>query len=199
MQVPSKEQDQPTRENILSAAIECINRWGVDRFSMADLAKEANVVRSTIYMYFKTRDEVIRAALLQLAYGFGEKLFLHIAQFTQAEEKMVEAVYFCVKSLPDEPFLTMISSSVLSDMVREHTLTTAEGMDIGSGIIASIIPADDMTARELQEIAEHSIRFVLSLITMESPLIKTDEDLKGFIARRLLPAVGLATPKLYCF
>lgn len=192
-----KEQEQPTRDSIVNAAIECINRWGADRFSMADLAKEANVVRSTIYMYFKTRDEVIRAALLQQAYSFGEKLFSHIAQFERPEEKMIEAVYFCAKSLPDEPFLTMISSSVLSDTVREHTLTTAEGMDIGSGIIASIIPTENMSQRELHEIAEYSIRFVLSLITMESPLIKTDEDLKGFIARRLLPAVKLNTPEIY--
>lgn len=197
MQDLAKEQELSTRHSILHAAIECVNRWGVDRFSMADVAKEANVARSTVYMYFKTRDEVIRAALLQSAYSFGEKLFEHIQQYEIAAEKMIETVFYCAKALPNEPFLAMISSSVLSDMVREHTLTTEEGMDISTSIVASIIPADNLSQRELREIAEHAMRFVLSLITMESPLIKTDEDLKGFIARRLLPSVKLETPKQY--
>lgn len=193
-----QELEELSKEHIiLNAAATCINRWGIDRFSMADIAKEADVARSTVYMYFKNRDEVIRAALLQSAYTFGEKLLHQMEQFKTPEDRMIETVVFCVNNLPEEPFLAMVSSSVLSDMVREYTLTTEAGMDIGTAIMKEILQNPNMNKTELREIAEYAVRFVLSLITMESPLIKNDSDLKGYIARRLLPSVNLSVPAQY--
>jgi len=193
------QQEQSKEHIILNAAVACINRWGVDRFSMADIAKEADVARSTVYMYFKNRDEVIRAALLQSAYAFGEKLLNHMARFTKPEDRMVETVVFCVSTLPEEPFLAMVSSSVLSDMVREYTLTTEAGMDIGTAIMKEILQNPSINKAELREISEYAVRFVLSLITMESPLINNDADLRGYIARRLLPSVGLKVPASFAY
>lgn len=185
------------QELILNAAIECVTRWGLDRFSMADLAKAAKVARSTVYMYYKTRDEVIRAALLQSAYSFGEKLLQFQARFDTPQERLIETIVYAVNALPQEPFLAMISSSALSDMVREHTLTTPEGMNIGTALIAELLGRQQTSAEELHEMSEFIIRFVLSLITMDSPLINNDDDLRGYVARRLLPSLGLQVPEQY--
>ncbi len=189
--------EQSKKVKILNAAIECVNRWGLDRFSMADLAKEAEVARSTVYMYYKTRDEVIRDALLQSAVTFGERLITYQSQFETPQERLIETFVFGIDQLPKEPFLQMVSGSALFDMVSEHTLTTPEGLNIGAALIASILDKQESPQAELQEIAELVIRLGLSLITMESPSINNDDDLRGFVARRILPALGFEVPEQY--
>ncbi len=191
--------EQSKKTTILKAAIECVNRWGVDRFSMADLAKEAKVARSTVYMYYNTRDEVIRDALLQSAVIFGEKLIAYQSQFFTPQERLIETFVFGINQLPKEPFLQMVSGSELFDMVSEHTLTTPEGLNIGAALIASILDKQGSPQAELEEIAELVIRVGLSLITMDSPSIHSDDDLRGFVARRILPALGFPVPEQYCF
>ena len=84
-------------------------------------------------------------------------------------------------------------------MVREYTLTTEAGMDIGTAIMKEILQNPSINKAELREISEYAVRFVLSLITMESPLINNDADLRGYIARRLLPSVGLKVPASFAY
>ena len=189
-----------TQQLILDAAINCVRRWGIERVTLNDIAYEARVARSTVYSYYSNRDEVIRSALLRSAYGFGEKLFVHISQFPSAEERLLEAIIYSLRTLPDEPSLALISDTALSQMVREHSLTTPEGVDIGTVLFKSILQDDRYSQQELEELSEFSIRFMLSLLTMESPRQRSDEELRGFIARRLLPSVGLSVPSQYdCF
>ena len=189
-----------TQQQILDAAISCVQRWGMERVTLNDIAYEARVARSTVYSYYSNRDEVIRSALLSSAYGFGEKLASHIAQFATAQERILEAIIFALKTLPDEPSLALISDSALSQMVREHTLTTPAGMDIGTALFQLILQDDRYAPEELAEISEFGIRFMLSLLTLESPHRRSDDELRGFIARRLLPSIGLPIPSRYdCF
>ena len=63
------------QQQIVDAAIRCITRWGIERITMNDIAYEARLARSTVYSYYKSRDEVIKSALILSAYSFGEKLF----------------------------------------------------------------------------------------------------------------------------
>lgn len=50
-------------EKILDAAIGVFLRYGVQRSSMSDIAKEANVARQTLYNAFASKDEVLRATI----------------------------------------------------------------------------------------------------------------------------------------
>lgn len=189
-----------TQQQILDAAVSCVQRWGMERVTLNDIAYEARVARSTVYSYYSNRDEVIRAALLMSAYGFGEKLAAHIAGFDTPAERILEAIIYSLKTLPDEPSLALISDSALSQMVREHTLTTPAGMDIGTALFQLILQDERYSPTELAEISEVGIRFMLSLLTLESPHQRSDDELRGFIARRLLPSIGLRIPSRYdCF
>lgn len=54
---------------LLEAAGRCIARQGNVRVSMADVAEEASVTRSTLYRYFPTRTDLVTALLLSRAEG----------------------------------------------------------------------------------------------------------------------------------
>lgn len=55
---------------LLDAAGRCIERRGSTRISMAEVAEEAGVTRSTLYRYFPTRVDLVTALLLSRAEGF---------------------------------------------------------------------------------------------------------------------------------
>ncbi len=188
---------QKTEEQILDAAIACVKRWGIERVTLNDIADEAHLARSTVYNYYSNRDEVIRAALLQSAYGFGAKLVEYIMQFQTAEERLIEAVLFGLRILPDEPSLVLLSDSSLSQMVKEHSLTTPEGLDIGTALLKVILGEEKRSDEEIEEMSEASIRFLLSMVTMQSAKARNEEQLRGYVARRLLPALGFQIPQQF--
>jgi AcrR family transcriptional regulator len=58
--------DEGAKGRILSAAVECVLRFGVDKTGMDDVAKAANITRQTVYKHFGSRNELIIAVFLRV-------------------------------------------------------------------------------------------------------------------------------------
>lgn len=54
------------KENILKTAFELFSTYGVQRVSIAEIAKKARVSQVTIYNYFGSKDELLKDAILSL-------------------------------------------------------------------------------------------------------------------------------------
>lgn len=55
------------RALIIDAALALFRQYGYRRTSMEDIAKSANVAKGTLYIYFKSKDELFEALARQLA------------------------------------------------------------------------------------------------------------------------------------
>ncbi|MER6223592.1 TetR/AcrR family transcriptional regulator [Streptomyces sp900105755] len=51
------------RQRLMAAAARVLHEQGVERTTLADIAQEADVPVGNVYYYFKTKDELVRAAL----------------------------------------------------------------------------------------------------------------------------------------
>ncbi len=51
------------RERLVAAAAELLHQQGIERTTLADIAKAADVPAGNVYYYFKTKDEVIAAVI----------------------------------------------------------------------------------------------------------------------------------------
>ena len=51
-------------ERILEAAAELIVRWGYKKTTVDDIARQAGVAKGTIYLHWKTREELFKAVLI---------------------------------------------------------------------------------------------------------------------------------------
>jgi len=51
------------RERLVAAATQLLHQQGVERTTLADIAKAADVPAGNVYYYFKTKDEVIAAVI----------------------------------------------------------------------------------------------------------------------------------------
>jgi TetR/AcrR family transcriptional regulator, transcriptional repressor for nem operon len=54
---------QGKRERLVAAAREVIHQQGVEKTTIADIARQADVPVGNVYYYFKTKDELVEAAI----------------------------------------------------------------------------------------------------------------------------------------
>src|SRR5690606_4183365 len=152
---------------------------------------EAGVTRPTVYSYFGSRDEVVRYALMQSGMAFSTELLKQVNRFDSAAERMIEAMLYALKRLPKEPALALLQESSLVGFLNSYALTVPDSHEIRRMLFASILADQDLPADELDEITEVATRFLRALLTMQSGKKRADKELRGFLERRLLPALGL--------
>ncbi len=69
------DQKEVRRQAILQAAREHLADAGFERFSMGPLARAAGVSRSTLYLYFPTREELLYTLHLEALHAWKDALF----------------------------------------------------------------------------------------------------------------------------
>lgn len=182
-----------TRQRIIDAALVCLDRWGLEKTSLHDIAREAGVTRPTVYSYFVNREEVIQAAMVHGGESFGHKLLAHIKQFSSHRERLMEAVLFAWKNMPKEPYLKLVKDAGLAHMINEQAITSTAGRDICRALFQEILQHDPAYQKELDEITEVSTRFLLSLLLVEGAIKRNDKQMREFLERRLMPALGITS------
>ncbi|MBW3665852.1 MAG: TetR family transcriptional regulator [Actinobacteria bacterium] len=96
--------DAGTHDRILDATIRAIATHGLSRLSVEDVASEAGVSRQTVYRYFASRDDLIRAAIV------GE------------EQRLMERIGAAARRHPD--LRPSVEAAILEALrgAREHPL-----------------------------------------------------------------------------
>src|SRR5436305_5230678 len=92
---PADEADE-ARERIVDAAEAAIERWGVARTRIDDIATEAHCGRTTIYRYFGNRDNVIVEVVLRQARRLLATLVERLSTLPDTPAKVVEALVLAV-------------------------------------------------------------------------------------------------------
>ena len=82
--------EEPVREQILRAARSCFLRFGTEKTSMSDVAKEANLSRGTVYRYFADRADLIEGVFGYESHLFHESMRKHLDSLHSLEEQIVE-------------------------------------------------------------------------------------------------------------
>jgi len=188
---PSDVAGNATRQRIIDAALVCLDRWGLEKTSLHDIAREAGVTRPTVYSYFANRDEVVQAAMIYGGQRFGLKLLNHINQFSSNRERLLQAVLFAYKNMPQEPYLKLVKDAGLANMINEQAITSSEGREICRALFQEILQHDKKYQKELDEITEVTTRFLLSLLLVEGAVKRNDNQMREFLEKRLLPATGV--------
>lgn len=59
------------RQRLMAAAAQVVHRQGVERTTIADIARAADVPTGNVYYYFKTKDDLVAAALAEHSRQLG--------------------------------------------------------------------------------------------------------------------------------
>ena len=82
------------RESILRAAIQVYDKEGYHAITMEKIAEEAELGRATLYLYFKTKDEIFIHAIVSYSDFFNQRLENLYAGRAEIKEKLLESLWF---------------------------------------------------------------------------------------------------------
>lgn len=184
--------DRPTgpedaRARLLEAAGHCLQRYGLEKTGISDVASEAGVTRRTVYRYFPDRDALISAALVRGVQDFAARARALLASFESPGEMVVEGLAFAVRELPRDPLLGRVLEDG-STLLTETSFPAARA--VLSPVLQPLSDAADWSPEQADECGELIMRLALSLIASPRP-DRGEEALRVFLRRRLLPSLGL--------
>lgn len=176
------------RARLLDAAAVCVQRHGLERTGISDVAAQAGVTRRTVYRYFVSRDALVSAALVHQVGAFSRRAREKLASYDDPADMVVEGVLFALRELAREPVLGRVVVSG-EPMLNEASLPVA--LDVFATTVTPLVEAAGWDEREIQECGEVIVRMALSLLAAPHPG-RDEEGLRRFLQARLLPALGLA-------
>lgn len=93
---------------LLDAAEECFERFGIAKTTMEDVARAGGVSRATVYRYFADREALVLASLTRRARLNIPHAHAHIARFPTFAEKLVEGLVHNVARGQKDPFVQLL-------------------------------------------------------------------------------------------
>lgn len=181
---------EQARERLMDAALACLQRYGLEKTGMADIASAAGVTKPTLYGYFSSRDELLHSALARAGAALGERLVAHARCFPTPADQVVEAVLFCLREIPNEPGLAVTSRSSADGFGGRIALRPAS-LEIARRVLCELFAEHPQLIEDVDEIAEILIRWMLSLLTIEGPMPRGEHELRALLHRRMIPGLGL--------
>lgn len=181
-----------TRLRIYAGVIECVEKWGLEKTTLNDIAKAAGCSRRTLYNYFSNKTEVMAAALDDAGRDFMERVKEHALQYEDPSDSLTEAVVFTVISLPREPFLKVMTDSHFFMTFLEEFFESDLSRERVEAVTRVCLRNAPELLSQVEEIGEVTSRFVISSLMARRGVQRSESELKDFFRRRFLP--GLMQP-----
>ncbi|MCX7619845.1 MAG: TetR/AcrR family transcriptional regulator [Acidimicrobiales bacterium] len=192
------EDSAAARERLVDAAEACIDRFGLSKTTLEDVAAEAQVSRATIYRYFGNRDELILEVLLR---ELDRQFDTSLAEFVKdadtpakAARAIVDASVYLLGTIRRSPklqlFLNREGASVTATIAgASRAFFSAVVKDLRPYLAAAQRAGTVRTDIDLDEAGEWIVRTIISLLTVEGPTIRSAADERRMLAMFLVPAL----------
>ena len=183
--------EDAARERLLEAAVRCVARDGMAGANIAAVAAEAGVSRPTVYRYFADHQALVEGTLMHAGRDLAERLRARLASLRAPAEMAVEAMAFVLREIPREPVLGAMWRERLLDAGAVALVTRRSAIAWSRAALQGLVRAAGWSAGAADEAIEVMLRMLLSLLAAPEPR-RSDAALRAFLARRLVPALGLA-------
>lgn len=176
-----------TRAVLISAAFACFRTQGLRKTTIVDIARAAEVSRSTFYEYFGDKETIVEACAEAASQRFYRKLARAIERDggSTLEEKLVRAGIFVAQAR------RLVEPELYFDQELIDLMLTKSAVPIlrdCSEFLAPYMSAARLTGEvrsdlDIHSAAEWFARMLLSLFTTPSPYINLSDDnaVAGFV------------------
>ncbi len=113
------------QEDILEAAIRVFVRYGVQRSSMSDIAKEAGVARQTLYNAFANKEEVLRATIRL----FSDRSLHRVKAGLKDTQGLEEQLNVIFEHTVVAPYLNLLESPNAADFIEGFNRAAREEIE----------------------------------------------------------------------
>jgi AcrR family transcriptional regulator len=186
------------RQRIIDATSRCVDRYGVAKTTLSDVATELGVTRQTVYRHFARISDIIGEVAAQGADTFVDRLVAHLQGITDPAEAVVEGLVFCVRTIPAEPRVSLLLQLGDSDAFG-RSATTGTTIAYGARMLRRY-PVDwaaaGITDADLLGLAEIIMRLLTSLLQHPGTPPQDEAQLRALFTRWLAPALITSTTRV---
>lgn len=181
------------RERIIAATTRCIERMGVPKTTLSNVAEEVGVTRQTVYRYFPSLADLLSAVAQTGAADYVARMEAHLASATTPIEAVVEATVFALDEIPREPRIGLLLEADDQDLFGRG-VTSALGFDLGAQVLRGVevdwASANIVTDADFEALAEVMMRLMASFLQHPPAVPRSSDEVRAFVRRWLGPALG---------
>lgn len=179
--IAGADDNDQTRSRLLDAAYEQFCRMGIQRSSMEDVAKRANLSRITVYRRFATKDALVEQVILREFRRYFDQFLVDIQHAQTAADRVVLGFVSSLSAFRGNPLIggllsvepTLLAGSMIGD--GGQMLSTVRQFVAGqlrreqrSGNVSEALDADLA--------AEMMVRISASFLAIPSHVLDLDDD-----------------------
>jgi AcrR family transcriptional regulator len=185
------------RNRILDAALHCYQTIG-NKTSIRSIAIEARISRPTVYRYFDTGHDILKALIRRTAEEVRSGLLMDYRGQQTFGEYLIEALIRLyrdrtlggeVQFMFDPEVLPVLHETLLED--RDYLLSMSDAMT--PFYSRSRDQGDAAQQSDIVMLCECFSRFTISYFITPSPVCKTDEELRSLLRFMLSPLLHRTT------
>jgi AcrR family transcriptional regulator len=123
----SDEQKEERRQAILDAASQLFQETSYEAVNIAEVAEKAGIAKGTVYLYFKTKEELFLALQAQEFEAWFDEVDTYLEEIQAAQETCTieELVALSSRSLENRPILVRLITIVHAILERNIDFSTA--------------------------------------------------------------------------
>lgn len=179
------ETEAAARRFLLDITQQQIERFGLAKVSLSDVAEAAGVTRQTVYRHFPTADDLFNAAAVLASGGFLQRMRARARKRRGVADRFVETLVIAIREIPGDAHL-------------DSLLRTGDALDVSSALKLGFVQ-EEMVAlseegeltlgdRERDELSELLLRLLKSFLDDPGPA-RSEEELRAFFHRWLIPVL----------
>jgi AcrR family transcriptional regulator len=183
-----------TREAIIAGAFECFRTYGLRKTTIVDIARMAEVSRSTIYEYFKDKPAIVEACAESASQRFYRRMVKAVNRGETLEDQLVRACVFVTQARRAvEPEKYFDEEEVNLLLTRNAALLLQEcGEFVAPYLAAAKLTGEVRKDLDVVAAGEWVARILFSLFSTPSPTIDMHDDdavadfVRAFVVRGLV-------------
>jgi AcrR family transcriptional regulator len=167
-----------TRELIIESAMACFGRQGLDKTTIVDIAREADVSRSTVYEYFRDKAEIVEACAEHSSQRFYREMAKAMGKGESLEDKLTLAAVFVTRARRlVEPEIYFDADEVSLLLTKNAAVLLHEcGEFLAPYLAAAKLTGEVRKDLDVEGAGEWFARMLFSLFSTPSSTLDMDDD-----------------------
>lgn len=183
--------EEEARQRIIDATAGLIDRHGVAKTTLSDVAAELGVTRQTVYRHLGSISEIVSVVAARGAEDFVDRMVSHLEGSRSPAEAVIEGILFCLRTVPNDPRLNLLLQ--LGDTATFSRAATSPVMlGYGSAMLRRF-PVDwadaGVSDDDLDGLAEMIMRLLISLLDSSTEVPRPEDEVRALLERWLVPAL----------
>ncbi|MBA0126758.1 helix-turn-helix transcriptional regulator [Haloechinothrix sp. YIM 98757] len=176
----------------MRAAERCIDRHGIRKTTMDDIAREAGISRPSVYRYFQDREDLLIALMAEHSRALNERAHRFIEQQPTFEDALVEGLLYVADHGRRDPFtrhLVKMDDSELTDVLDSTGSAADFAREFWGGYLDAAVQRGEMSAElDTREVYRWLAEVGLMLMRLMERDQNTADEYRSMIRTFVLPA-----------